>query len=85
MRLLAELDDRENRGEYVAPFGRLPIHVGLGDASEIRRLLEACIADRTAPLSLAASCGPFLEAYRTDPEINRLLDAILDRPAPARA
>ncbi len=79
-RLLAELDERENHGEYIAPFGRLTINVGLGDESEIRRLLEACLADCTPPLSIAASCGPFLEAYRTDPEINRLIDTIFDVP-----
>jgi serine/threonine-protein kinase len=77
-RLLAELDERAMRGEYIAPFGPLAIQVGLGDVAEIRRLLEVCVVDRVAPLSLAATSGPFLEAYRTDPEINRLIDAIFD-------
>lgn len=84
-RLIAELDERESRGEYIAPFGRLAINVGLGDESEVRRLLAACVADRTAPLSIASTCGPFLEAYRTDPEISRLIDTIFDVPAGSRA
>ena len=79
-RLLAEFDEREKRGEYIAPFGRLAINVGLGDESEMRRLLQACVVDRTPPLSIAATCGPLLQAYRTDSEINRLIDTIFDVP-----
>jgi serine/threonine-protein kinase len=82
-RLLAELDERANRGEYIAPFGALTIQVGLGDEPEIERLLEACVADRTPPLSIAAACGPFLGGYRGNPGISRLIDAIFDVP-PAR-
>jgi TolB-like protein len=84
-RLLAELDERAIRGEYIAPFGPLTINVGLDDESEIRRLLEACVADRTPPLSIAATCGPFLDAYRKDREINRLIDTIFDAPPESRA
>jgi len=84
-RLLAELDERAIRGEYIAPYGPLTIHVGLGDESEIRRLLEACVADRTPPLCIAVTSGPFLQVYRHDPEINRLLDTIFDITPAARA
>jgi hypothetical protein len=63
----------------------LAINVGLGDESEIRRLLEACVADRTPPLSIAATSGSFLEAYRADPEINRLIDTIFDTQSASRA
>ena len=84
-RLLAELDDRGSRGEYIAPIGPLTINVGLGNQSEVRRLLEACVADRTPRLSIASTCGPFLEAYRTDPEINRLIDTIFDVSPESRA
>jgi hypothetical protein len=35
--LLVELDDRASRGEYVPAFNRLGIHVGLGDATAVRR------------------------------------------------
>jgi serine/threonine-protein kinase len=83
-RLLGELDERAIRGEYIAPFGPLAINVGLGDTSEVRRLLEACVADRTPPLSIAVTSSLHLDAYRADPEINRLLNAIFDRPPESR-
>jgi len=39
-----------------------------------------CIADRTAPLSVAVTSGRFLDPYRTDPEINRWIGVIFDVP-----
>jgi serine/threonine protein kinase/tetratricopeptide (TPR) repeat protein len=72
-RLLAELDDRAGRGEYVAAFVRLAIHVGLGDLPAIRQALAATMAEGTAPFTMRVTSGPFLEAYRHDPEIDRLL------------
>jgi serine/threonine protein kinase len=74
-RLLAELDERATRGEYVAAFSRLAIHVGLGDVPAIRRELAAALDEVTPPFSLRVTSGPFLDRYRTDPEIERRLAA----------
>ncbi len=74
-RLLAELEERAQRGEYIPAFSRLGIHVGLGDVDGVRRTLNECMAEVTPPFSLRVTNGPFLAAYRTDPEVARLLDA----------
>ncbi len=73
-RLLAELDERASRGEYVPPFTRLGIEVGLGDLSAIVRELQAVYDEVTPPFSFSVSIG-ILDEYRTEPEIARLLDA----------
>ena len=74
-RLLAELDDRASRGEYVPAFSRLAIHVGLGDVGAVRRELASALEEETPPFSLRVTSGVFLDRYRDDPEIDRLLDA----------
>jgi tetratricopeptide (TPR) repeat protein len=72
-RLLRELEDRGSRGEYIPAFTLLTIHAGLGDIHEIRRALAAAAAESTPPLTLRASIGPYLDAFRNDSEINRML------------
>lgn len=79
MGLLRELEDRGSRGEYIPAFAPLAIHVGQRDVLAIRRMLAKALAEATAPFSLAASNGPFLEALRSDPEIDRLLVEIYGR------
>ena len=83
-RLLAELEERAQRGEYIPAFSRLGIHVGLGDVDGVRRALTECMAEVTPPFSLWVRNGPFLGAYRSDPEVARLLDA-WDRGVDPRA
>jgi TolB-like protein len=74
-RLLNELDERASRGEYVPPFERLAIEVGLGAVPAIRRELKAALDEVTPPFSLRVTSGVFLDGFRTDPEIAGLLDA----------
>jgi tetratricopeptide (TPR) repeat protein len=74
-RLIVELDDRASRGEYVPAFSRLGIHVGFGDLEGVRRELTACLEDVTPPFSFRVTSGIFLDEYRTDPEVARLLEA----------
>jgi TolB-like protein len=69
--LLRELEDRGSRGEYIPALAPLPIFIGLGDLAGIRRELSKCIAEGTSPISFNP-CRHFLEAFRTDPEIDRL-------------
>jgi tetratricopeptide (TPR) repeat protein len=73
IQLLRELEDRGGRGEYIPAFAPLAIHVGQGDVVAIRRTLSRALAEATPPFSLRASTEPFLEAFRSDPEIDRLL------------
>jgi hypothetical protein len=72
-RLLHELEDRGSRGEYVPAFAPLAIYVGQGDLPAIRRTLGKALAEGTPPLTLYVTSGRFLEARRSDPEINRML------------
>jgi len=73
--LLAELDERASRGEFIPAFSRLAVHVGLGDMDGVRRELTMAVAEVTPPFSLWVSSGPYLAAFRSDPEVARLLDA----------
>ncbi len=74
-RLLTELDERAGRGEYVPAFARLAPNVGLGDVPAIRRGLAAALEEVTPPFSLRVTSGVFLDRFRDDPEIDRLLGA----------
>jgi len=72
-RLLAELEDRASRGEYVPAFAPLSIYVGQGDVPAIRRSLAKAIEEFVPPLTLQVTCGQYLQAFRSDPEIHRML------------
>jgi hypothetical protein len=73
IRLLNELEERCSRGEYVPAFSRLPAYTGLSDIPAIRRTLSRAVAESTPAFDYAASCAKFLDEFRTDPEINRML------------
>jgi Flp pilus assembly protein TadD len=75
-RLLNELDERATRGEYVAPCARLAIAIGLDDITGIRTALTACVDDTTPANTVKVVCGPFLERYRSDSEIDSLCNRI---------
>jgi TolB-like protein/DNA-binding winged helix-turn-helix (wHTH) protein/Tfp pilus assembly protein PilF len=69
-RLLSELDERGSRGEFIPPLARIQIHVGLGDVPAVRVALADAIRLWTPPLEMRFMAN--LEAFRTDPEIDRL-------------
>jgi TolB-like protein len=73
MRLLRELDGRRSSGEYVPAFTSLYIHLGLGDVPEIREALSKTVAEAAPPFTTSVMCGPFLEPFRADSEIERFL------------
>ena len=70
--LLSELRDRGASGEYIPAFATLNIHLGLGDVSATRATFAKAIAEPVSPASLCVPCGHFLQAFRTDPEIDRM-------------
>jgi serine/threonine protein kinase len=72
-RLLHELEDRGSRGEYIPAFAPLTVLTGLGDLPAIRQALTTTVAETAPPLTLRATSGHFLDEFRSDPEINRLL------------
>jgi serine/threonine-protein kinase len=71
--LRAELAERASRGEYITPVAELQASIGLQDVAAIRAALSACVAERTAPLALLATCGPWLARLRHDAEIDAFL------------
>ncbi|MGO9360747.1 MAG: protein kinase domain-containing protein [Xanthobacteraceae bacterium] len=73
IRLLRELEERSSRGEFVPEFTALAIHAGLGDVPAIRRSLSKTLQERTPPVALSMTGCRFQEAFRSDPEIDRLL------------
>jgi serine/threonine-protein kinase len=83
-RLGLELDERQSRGEYVVPVARLSVQLGLGDVNGIRRALAACVDGGAAPFSVVATTRLLMDAYRGDPEIDRLLDVLHDGARPPR-
>jgi TolB-like protein len=83
-RLLAELDERELRGEYIAPISRLLIAIGRDDLAGVQRWLQACVDDETSWFTLRVAPGPALEQFRTDPVVDDLLrqvEGVERRPA----
>jgi serine/threonine protein kinase/tetratricopeptide (TPR) repeat protein len=82
-RLLAELDERETRGEYIAPVSRLLIAIGRNDLPGIRRWLQACVDDETSWFTLSVAPGGALDRFRGDPIVAGLIDQVEGRaPAP---
>jgi eukaryotic-like serine/threonine-protein kinase len=72
-RLLDELEDRDNRGEYIPAFSILSICAGWDDIPAIRQALASVQAESTPAFSLFATSALFLDKLRSDPEINRML------------
>jgi len=72
-RLLQELEDRKRRGEHVGAVSFLAIHVGRGELPAMRIALSKVLEEATPPWSVLSTSGPFLETFRSDPEIHRML------------
>jgi TolB-like protein/DNA-binding winged helix-turn-helix (wHTH) protein/Tfp pilus assembly protein PilF len=69
-RLLAELDERGSRGEFIPPLARLHINEGLADVAAVRSALAAAIELWQPPLPLCATVD--LRPFRKDPDIDRM-------------
>jgi TolB-like protein len=81
-RIEAELDDRRARGEYIPRACDVMIAVGRGDVELLRQALRACIDEQTCWLTVRMGPGPMLETFRSDPDVNELLDTIYDLQSP---
>jgi len=78
----SELDDRRSRGEYVSRACDVVIATGRDDLEALRRALRACVLDDTSWFTVRLGPGPGLETFRSDPEVNSLLDTLYDGAAP---
>jgi tetratricopeptide (TPR) repeat protein len=81
----AELEDRRLRGEYIPRACDVIITVGRADVPALRRALQACVAEQTCWLTVRMGPGPSLESFRSDPEVNALMDRIYDDAAGSEA
>jgi eukaryotic-like serine/threonine-protein kinase len=79
-RLITELNERADRGEYVSPGAALSVCTGLGDVPGVAAALEACRVDRTPISTIKISCGALLEQFRVDERIDRLLTILQNPP-----
>ena len=70
------------RGEHIAPFALLPALLGLREITAIRGTLKSCLQDAAPPVSLRAVCGPFLDDFRYDADIQELLEQLNDGALP---
>ena len=74
----AELEDRRLRGEYIPRACDVIISVGRSDVPALRRALQACVAEQTCWLTVRMGPGPSLETFRSDPEVDILMNDIYD-------
>jgi non-specific serine/threonine protein kinase len=77
-RIEAELDERRARGEYIPRACDVMIATGRRDVGLLRTALRACLDEQTCWLTVRMGPGPLLESFRSDPEVNALLDEIYD-------
>jgi serine/threonine protein kinase len=75
--LLVELEERRARGEFVPAAYLLNIYAATGDIPAIRRTLAEAIAEATPVFIMRLDSFSFVEPYRSDPEINRMLVELL--------
>ena len=81
-RIEAEIEDRRGRGEYIPGACDVILATGRRDIPALRRALTACIEEQTTWLTVRMGPGPSLEAFRTDPEVDALLDVVYDGARP---
>jgi len=76
-RLLNELEERRTRGEFVPAAYFLNIYAAQGDIPAVRRTLAEAIAETTPVFTMRIDSFSFVEPFRSDPEINRMLVELL--------
>jgi len=71
-RVLKEVEDCAARGEFGIPIARLVLELGSNDCDRVRAAFTAALADGAGAYHIKIACGPFIEPYRSDPEVDRL-------------
>ena len=82
--IVAELNEREARGEYIAPFARVMLYAGVRDRASIVRMLQSCIAEDASWFTLNVAMSSTLTyVVRGDRELEAMIDQIYGGPRPA--
>ena len=71
-RVLRELEERAARGEFSIPIARLAAELGSNDGDRVRAAFITAAADAAHFYHIKVACGPFIDPYRSDPEVDRL-------------
>jgi len=72
-RVLRELEERSERGEFVPAWCQVGILTSLGDIPELKKALEKALAEHTPAFDFGIFTPKTLDDFRSDPEIDRLL------------
>jgi serine/threonine protein kinase len=78
----ADQSGPSKESEYVVPAARLSVHLGLKDVAGVRTALAACVDGGATPFSVISTSRLLIDDYRSDPEIDRLLDRLHDGARP---
>ena len=73
LRLMRELEERRDRGEYVGAWSRAGVMAELGDLEGLRKALEDAWEESVPAFGLRLLTSRKLDEYRSDPEVDRLL------------
>ena len=71
-RLLEELESRAAQGQFSIGLARLTLELGNDDRDRVRTGFTAALADGAGAYHVKVACGPFIESYRSDFEVDRL-------------
>ena len=73
LRLLRELDERRERGEYVGAGNRAGVMTELGDVDGLRTALQEAWEESVPAFGIRLLTSHVLDEFRSDPEVDRLL------------
>jgi TolB-like protein/Flp pilus assembly protein TadD len=71
-RLLHKLEESAARGEVGIGIGRLALELGSNDPERVRTAFTAALADGNGAYHIKIVCSPFIQPYRSDPEIDAI-------------
>jgi hypothetical protein len=72
LKILNQLQERADRGEYVTPFGIAWIQIGLGDKDQAFACLDKAYNDRSSGM-IYLKVDPMFDPLRSDPRFTNLL------------
>ncbi len=73
LRLLRELEERRDRGEFVPQWSPAGAMIELGDVEGLRNALKGALAESNPAFGIRLLATHRLDDYRSDPEVDRLL------------
>jgi TolB-like protein len=76
LKLLRELDERRDRGEFVSQWCPAGAMIELGDVEGLRKALQGALAESNPAFGVRLLTTHRLDDYRSDPEIDRMLNQL---------